>query len=142
MVMPAGRVSIARVVKPAAPTVPFNTRQLARLDEALTLANRTTGLDFSIYLGDLGQQTRDTAERLHASLGTRAASSAVLIAVSPGQRAIEVITGEEAHRRLSDRACKFAVVAMEASFKEGDFIGGLVNALRILTDQAGPAPRR
>ena len=135
-----GRKSIAKVVKPEPPAVPFTPVQLARLDEALTLSSRTTGLDFSIYLGDLGSDTRAEAEKLHASIGP-SATDAVLIAVSPGQRVVEIVTGEEAHRRLADRACKLSVMTMVASFKEGDLIGGLVSALRLLTDQAGSAPR-
>jgi hypothetical protein len=140
-VMPAGRLSIARTIKPQPPTLPFTPKQLARLDETLTVATRATGLDFSIYLGDLGPDTRGRVEELHASLGADA-SDAVLIAVSPGQRVVEVATGDEAHRRLSDRACKLAVMAMVASFKEGDLIGGLISALRMLTDQAGSPPKQ
>ena len=137
----SGRVSIAREIKPLPPTTPFNPVQLSRLDEALALSTRATGLDFSIYLGELGTDTRAKAESLHASMGEAAAADAVLIAVSPGQRVVEVVTGEESHRRLSDRACKLAVMSMVASFKEGDLIGGLVSALRMLTDQAGSAPK-
>lgn len=137
---PSGRRSIARVVKAAPPTVPFTPVQLARLDEALTLSTRTTGLDFSIYLGALDADTRAAAEQLHASLGPASADTAVLIAVSPGQRALEIVTGEEAHRRLPDRGCKLAAMNMVASFKEGDLIGGLISGLRILTDQAGAPP--
>jgi len=140
-VMPAGRLSIARTIKPLPATVPFTPMQLARLDETITLASRATGLDFSIYLGDLGQDTRVTAEALHASIGEPAASDAVLIAVSPGQRVVEVVTGDEAHRRLPDRACKLAVMAMVASFKESDLVGGLISALRMLTEQAGSPPK-
>jgi hypothetical protein len=140
-VMPAGRVSIARVIKPLPPTTPFTPVQLSRLDEAITLSTRSTGLDFSIYLGELGRDSREQAELLHASIGESAASDAVLIAVSPGQRVVEVVTGDESHRRLSDRSCKLAVMGMVASFKEGDLIGGLVSALRMLTDQAGHAPK-
>jgi hypothetical protein len=141
-VMPAGRLSIAHRVVPGPPAVPFTTPQLARLDEALTLSSRTTGLDFSVYLGDLGHDTRASAEGLHASLGPKAATRAVLIAVSPGQRVVEVVTGDEAYRRLPDRACKLAVMTMVASFKEGDLAAGLISALRMLTDQAGAAPHR
>jgi hypothetical protein len=141
VVMPTGRVSIARRVVPGKPRVPFTSSQLVRLDEALTLATRTTGLDFSVYLGDLGEDTRATAEGLHASTGERA-PFAVLIAVSPGQRVVEVVTGEDSHRRVSDRGCKLAVMSMVASFKEGDLFGGLVSGLRMLTDQAGSAPRQ
>ncbi len=134
----SGRVSIAKERDPARPELPFTPVQLARLDEALTLSARTTGLGFSVYLGDLGDDTRATAESLHAESGDTA-SSAVLIAVSPGQRKVEIVTGADSSRRLPDRACNLAVMSMVASFKEGDLIGGLVSGLRMLTDQAGMA---
>jgi len=133
----SGRVSVAREYTPAKPSLPFTSVQMARLDEALTLSARSTGLGFSVYLGDLGEDTRATAEALHAESGD-AAASAVLIAVSPGQRKVEIVTGAESARRLPDRACNLAVMSMVASFKEGDLTGGLVSGLRMLTDQAGP----
>jgi hypothetical protein len=141
VLMDYGRLSVARPVKPVPPTVPFSPAELARLDEALALSSRATGLDFSIYLGDLGADTRERAEALHGSVGPAAASNSVLIAVSPGQKIVEIVTGEEAHRRVPDRGCKLAVMSMVASFKEGDLIEGLVSGLRMLTDQAG-APHK
>ncbi|MDS0136240.1 MULTISPECIES: DUF5130 family protein [unclassified Amycolatopsis] len=141
--MATGRVSAAKMYEPEAPSGPFNTRQLARLDEALTFASRETGLDFSLYLGELGAESRETAEKLHAT--TADPSNSVLIAVSPGERKIEIVTGKAAYVRLPDRGAKLAVASMVASFKEGDLVrglvNGLVNALRMLSDQAGPAPR-
>ncbi|MBE8524560.1 DUF5130 family protein [Amycolatopsis sp. H6(2020)] len=141
--MATGRVSAAKMYEPEAPSGPFNTRQLARLDEALTFASRETGLDFSLYLGELGAESRPTAEKLHAT--TADPSNSVLIAVSPGERKIEIVTGKAAHLRLPDRGAKLAVASMVASFKEGDLVrglvSGLVNALRMLSDQAGPTPR-
>ncbi|MET8850277.1 DUF5130 family protein [Amycolatopsis sp. NPDC004625] len=141
--MATGRVSAAKMYEPAAPAGPFTTRQLARLDEALTFASRETGLDFSLYLGELGAESRETAEKLHAT--TADPGNSVLIAVSPGERKIEIVTGRAAYLRLPDRGAKLAVASMVASFKEGDLVrglvNGLVNALRMLSDQAGPAPR-
>jgi hypothetical protein len=141
--MATGRVSAAKMYEPEAPSGPFNTRQLARLDEALTFASRETGLDFSLYLGELGSDSRAAAEKLHAT--TADPANAVLIAVSPGERLIEIVTGRTAYLRLPDRGAKLAVASMVASFKEGDLVRGLVNglanALRMLSDQAGPAPR-
>ncbi|WP_181777196.1 DUF5130 family protein [Amycolatopsis pittospori] len=131
----SGRISAAKMYEPAGPISPFSTQQLARLDEALTLASRETGLDFSVYLGELGEDTRVTAEGLLASTDNPA--DGVVVAVSPGQRAIEIVTGSQARHRLPDRGAKLAVASMVASFKEGDLVGGLVNALRMLSDQAG-----
>ncbi|WP_086661605.1 DUF5130 family protein [Lentzea kentuckyensis] len=135
----SGRVSVAKMYEPHAPELPFTPAQLAQLDEALTLSSRTTGLDFSVYLGELGANAHERAQELHAS--TDRPAHHVLVAVSPGERVVEIVTGEESHRRLADRGAKLAVMSMVASFKEGDLAGGLVSGLRMLTDQAGSAPR-
>jgi uncharacterized membrane protein YgcG len=134
--MATGRLSVARHVEPDRPRLPFSHSQLARLDEALTLSSRSTGLEFAIYLGDLGEDTRARAEELHASLGPRA-SEGVLIAVSPGQRKFEIVTGEEAFRRIPDRSCQLAAMSMVASFKEGELVDGIISGLRMLADAAG-----
>jgi hypothetical protein len=114
----------------------FTFHELARLDEALTMSSRETGLRFTLYIGDLGRQTRVQAEEMHARSGGNPSDS-VLIAVSPGQRVVEVVTGAGAARRLPDRACALAVLSMTSSFAAGDLVGGIVNGLRQLSDQAG-----
>jgi len=140
VVMPHGRVSVAREVRTDPTKGPFTPVQLASLDETLTLASRSSGLQFSVYLGRLGPDRRAAAEALHAS--TSDPARAVLVAVSPGERAVEVVTGESSSRRLTNNGCRLAVMAMVASFKEGDLVGGLVSGLRMMADQAGqPAGR-
>jgi hypothetical protein len=120
----------------AKPAGPFSAVQLARLDEALTLVSRHTRLRFSVYLGDLGSDSRAGALRLHEQLGTAGVDS-VLVAVDPQGRTVDIVTGREARVRLSDRACSLAVMSMAASFQEGDLLGGLLSGLRMLSDQAG-----
>jgi hypothetical protein len=112
---------------------PFTTRQLARLDEALTLSSRETGLTFSVYVGDLKAPTRAHAEALFEKL----TDNSVLVAVSPGQRALHIVTGPVSARRLPNRACALAALAMRASFANGDLTGGIVTGLRMLADSAG-----
>jgi hypothetical protein len=125
-----------------APDQIFSWQELARLDEALTMSSRETGLRFTLYIGDLGKQTRIRAEEMHARSGGNPTES-VLIALSPGQRVVEVVTGAGAARRLPDRACALAVLSMTGSFAAGDLVGGLVNGLRQMSDQAGhPAALR
>lgn len=118
----------------------FTWQELARLDEALTMASRETGLRFTLYIGDLGKRTRIRAEELFAQSGGDLAEN-VLIAVSPGQRVVEVVTGAAAARRIPDRACALAVLSMTNTFAASDLVGGIVNGLRQLSDQAGH-PRR
>lgn len=135
----SGRVSAAKMYAPEGPKSPFPAAQLARLDEALTLASRGTGLDFSVYIGELGEDSRAGAESLFRRIGPRGRES-VLIAVSPGERVVELVTGELSEQRLTQRGGKLAVMSMVASFKEGDLIGGLVSGLRMLDEQAGSPP--
>ncbi len=136
-VVGTGRISAARRVTPVLPTLPFSTSQLAALDDALARASRSVSLIFSVYLGDLGDDTRARAEELHDSMGDWA-DHAVLVAVSPGQRVVEVVTGGKAYHRLPDRGCKLAVESMVSSFKAGDLAGGLLSGLRVLVDQTDP----
>jgi len=116
---------------------PFTPVHLERLDDALAIAEDETGLDFSVYVGELAGDSRESAEELHASLGQVRAANHVLIAVDPGRRVLEIVTGEQSSRRLSDRACALAALSMTASFGLGDLVGGLVTGLRMLSDQAG-----
>jgi hypothetical protein len=114
---------------------PFTTRQLLRLDEALRLADQSTGLTFSIYLGDLDEPVRAAAEKLHGQLSDPA--HGVLLAVSPNQRVLEIVTGPEARKRISDRDAKLAALSMAAAFTGGDLAGGLVSGLDQLASHAG-----
>jgi hypothetical protein len=114
---------------------PFTTRQLLRLDEALRMADLSTGLTFSCYLGDLDEPVREHAERLHAQLDR--SPYAVLVAVSPNQRLLEIVTGSVARRRISDRDAKLAALSMAAAFAGGDLAGGLVSGLDQLATHAG-----
>ena len=113
----------------------FTTRQLTRLDEALTLSSVESGLAFSVYVGELKAPTRAHAEALFEKLNP----DSVLIAVSPGQRCLHIVTGDESAKRLPNRACALAALAMRASFSNGDLTGGIVIGLRMLADSAGHA---
>ena len=112
---------------------PFTSRQLTRLDEALTLSSRESGLTFSVYVGELHAPSRAHAEALFERL----TESSVLIALSPGQRCLHVVTGRASAARLPNRACALAALTMRASFSSGDLTGGIVNGLRMLADAAG-----
>ena len=118
---------------------PFTTRQLLRLDEALRVADRSTGLTFSVYVGEIQEPVREGAEKLHAQLADP--GNSVLVAVSPEQRQLEVVTGSVARKRLADRDCKLAALSMAAAFGGGDLAGGIVSGLAQLADHAGKAPQ-
>ncbi|MDT4915954.1 MAG: hypothetical protein QOI15_679 [Pseudonocardiales bacterium] len=112
---------------------PFTAHQLSRIDEALTLSSRETGLNFSVYVGEFKPPARAHAEALFERLD----DSSVLVAVSPGQRVLHIVTGPESAKRLPNRACALAALAMRASFANGDLVGGIATGLRMLADAAG-----
>lgn len=114
---------------------PFTTRQLLRLDRALRVADTSTGLTFSVYVGDLEEPVRGHAEKLHGQLPDPARS--VLLAVSPNQRQLEIVTGAEARRRVPDRDAKLAALSMAAAFAGGDLTGGIIIGLDQLASHAG-----
>ena len=97
---------------------PFTTPQLLRIDEALRLADQSTGLTFSVYVGELDEPARAYAEKLHGQLAEP--DDSVLLAVSPNQRVLEIVTGYVARRRIPDRAAKLAALSMAAAFGGGD----------------------
>ncbi len=115
---------------------PFRQSQLSRIDEALTLASRETGLLFSVYVGPLGSEPRRTAEQLFDKLAARHPAP-VLLALSPAERRMEIVTGGESARRIPNRVAGLAALAMRASFSAGDLTGGIVGGLRQLADAAG-----
>jgi hypothetical protein len=114
---------------------PLTTRQLLRVDEALRLADRSTGLTFGVYIGELEEPIRSHADKLLGQLADPDRS--VLLAISPNQRQLEVVTGAVVRRRLPDRDCKLAAMSMAAAFGGGDLAGGIVSGLAQLAEHAG-----
>ncbi|HWC36784.1 MAG TPA: DUF5130 family protein [Mycobacteriales bacterium] len=114
----------------------FTNEQQNDIERVIELANSETGLRFSVFVGNVEGDIRDAAEAKHASFGAQA-SDTVLIVVSPGDRLLEIVTGDAAARRLSDRACALAALSMTTSFAGGDLAGGIVTGVRMLAEAAG-----
>ena len=121
----------------------LDPRQQERIESAVERVRAENGLDVSVLVGDLElddlSQFRAAAERLHAALGERS-PSAVLVVVAPGQRRVEIVTGPQVRRRVPDRVSALAVLGMTSTFRGGDLVGGIVDALRMLADAAGRRP--
>lgn len=135
---------------------PFSGAQLTRLSDALAAADAETGLHFSVYVGPLAtddalpagadEPPKASSESLDAPPPTLAArhlhaqllnpADAVLLAVSPNQRVVEIVTGERSRKVLSDRTCALVSLSAVSAFAGGDLVGGIVTALRMLTDRA------
>ncbi|WP_433242322.1 DUF5130 family protein [Streptosporangium sp. CA-135522] len=109
--------------------------QAGEVREALRAAERRTGLRFAAYLGPAIGPCRHFSERLHAALGEEA-GRAVLVFVDPEGRALEIVTGPQAGRRLLDGECRLAAASMAAAIDMGDLAGGLVAGVTLLADLA------
>ncbi len=105
-----------------------------RLDRAVRNAEQQSGLTFSVYLGVSAEDSRRYAERLHGGLPNPARS--VLVLCDPTFRALEVVTGELARRKLDDVACALAIASMKSSFLGGDIVGGLATGVQQLGEAA------
>jgi uncharacterized membrane protein YgcG len=115
---------------------PFSENQLREVSRTLRRASAETGLHFSLFIGPVPGETRQYAGRLLGALGERA-PAAVLICVAPEERRLEIVTGEQAHHRLNDRACGLAALSMTTSFAGGDLVGGMLTGVRMLAESAG-----
>jgi uncharacterized membrane protein YgcG len=79
------------------------------------------------------------ARQLHAALGA-GADQAVLVAVDPGARRLEIVTGPGVRRRLDDRAAALAAMTMTSAFQAGDLSGGIANGILALAEHAHVPP--
>lgn len=112
----------------------FTTGQAEQIERAVRLADREGPLAVSVYVGELGGRPRARAESLHAGLPR--ASEAALVAVDPGGRRLEVVTGSGLAHRLDDRACGLAAMSMTSAFAAGDLSGGIATGVRMLAEHA------
>jgi hypothetical protein len=133
----SGRIS--GVTEPGELSVhyPFPVKDLVFLDDALKYGSRAAKARFAVYVGGLGEDTAATAREILAKVPTP--DNAVLLAVSPNQKAIEVVYGSELKGRGIEESAPLGVSAAAASFREGNLLDGLISAVRVLS--AGVSPR-
>lgn len=127
----SGRLSIAADPEELPGRYPFPTMDLMALDTALTHATRQSKARFAVYVGDLGADTEASARSVLADVPTP--NNAVLLAVSPDQRAIEVVYGAEVRGRGAETAAPLGVAAAASAFREGNLIDGLISAVRVMS---------
>lgn len=107
-----------------------------RLERAVAVAERFSGLTFSLFIGISEADARTYAERLHAGLARP--EDSVLIMCDPALHALEIVTGARARRVLDDFDCRLAAASMQTSFAADDLVGGLVTGIQ----QLGLAARK
>jgi uncharacterized membrane protein YgcG len=113
----------------------FSERQQDDVVRAIRLARRQSQLPVSVYVGTLEGDSRAVALQLHRALGADAEQT-VLVAVDPGARRVEIVTGKEVRRRLDDRSAGLAAMTMTSAFQGGDLAGGIANGVLALAEHA------
>ncbi len=114
----------------------LSSRERADLDRTIRSAEQTCRFEFSVFIGRSEGDSRGYADRLHATLV--APSRSVLVMIDPAARLIEVVTGVEVRRHLTDREVELAVLAMQTDFAAGDLVGGLKRGIGMLAEHARP----
>jgi len=125
--VPAGDVDPYGVTD--ADVSPLSEAQRADLLRLVRKARSICGYGFGVYVGPL-PDGRDSAVTQHALLPD--AGSAVLVAVDPASRSIEIVTGVNTVSALDNRACEFAALAMKSCFAADDLVGGLREGVTLL----------
>lgn len=133
----SGRVSGVTEPGEASLHYPFPVKELVALDDTLTYESRAAKSRFAVYIGDLGADTAARAREILAKVPTP--NDAVLVAVSPDQRCIEVAYGSGLNTRIAPAAAPQAVAAAAATLKDGNLIDGLISAVRMLSAGITPA---
>jgi uncharacterized membrane protein len=116
----------------------LTSRQHRRVLRSVEHAERSTGVQFCVYLGPTGEDSRAHAEAMfeEAGLHTR---PAILLLISPEERRVEVVTSPEIRDRVSDRACSEIVAGMTAFFGRSDIAGGILTGIEQFQHAVGSA---
>ena len=114
----------------------LTSRERADLDKAIRAAEQSCRFEFSVFIGSAEGDSRVYAQRLHSSLV--APTHSVLVMVDPAARVIEVVTGAEVRRHLTDREVELAILAMQTDFAADDLVGGLKRGIAMLAEHARP----
>jgi hypothetical protein len=113
----------------------FSHGQRQRIDRAIVTAQEQCGLRFSVYVGAVDGDLRERARAMLSAAGADQ-SRTVQITVDPAARRLEVVTGEQAARQLSDHGASLGAMSMTTSFLGGDLAGGIVDGLRTMAEHA------
>ena len=116
----------------------FTPDQLHDIERAVRNAEAASGLHFSVYVGGADSETRPFAQELLAKLDDP--DNSVLVYVDPAGRRLEIVTGANAKRRVTDAQAGLAALTMQTSFAAGDLTGGLVTGVQQLGEHARQLP--
>ena len=112
----------------------FNAAERFQIDEAIRRAELVSRVEFSVFVGRVDGEPRAVATQLHNRLV--APPRSILIMLDPAARVLEIVTGGDVRRNLTDREVELVALQMQSMFAEGDLVGGLRRGLQELADHA------
>ncbi|MDP1877536.1 MAG: DUF5130 family protein [Actinomycetota bacterium] len=130
--MPTGEV-VAGYGFPADASSPLSDGQRRELSRIVQRARMISGYCFGVFVGPL-PEGRVSAVAHHRSLPDP--RSAVLVAVDPAARAIEIVLGSTVAIDLSTRSCELAALSMKSAFAADDLVNGLRDGVTLLAEHA------
>lgn len=116
------------------PAGEFNSAERFQVEDAIRQAEQVSRFEFSVFVGRSSADPRVFATQLHNKLVAPARS--VLIMLDPASRVLEVVTGGEVRRNLTDAEVELATLQMQASFANGDLVDGLRRGIQMLAEHA------
>jgi uncharacterized membrane protein YgcG len=117
------------------PAGSLTSSEQAALDATIRAAEQQCRAEISVFVGPIeGHNPHAFATSLHNTLVLP--SRSILVMVDPTLRAVEVVTGGEVRRLLTDAEAALAVEEMTRSFAEDDLAGGLTRGIRLLAEHA------
>jgi hypothetical protein len=112
----------------------FTPSQREWIERVVRNAETVSGVTFSVFIGVSEEDSRAYAERLHTALTDP--DHSVLVMCDPEFHKLEIVTGKEVRRALSDLDCRLAAATMRTSFAGGDIVGGLTAGISQLGEAA------
>ncbi len=112
----------------------FNSSERFQIDEAIRQAELVSRVEFSVFVGRVDGEPRAFATQLHNRLV--APSRSVLILLDPAARVLEIVTGGDVRRHLTDREVELVALNMQSMFAVGDLVGGLRRGIQELAEHA------
>jgi hypothetical protein len=112
---------------------PITDAQRKELQGILERARTISGFAFALYVGPLPAGRSSALDR-HSAL--RDPASTVMVAVSPVERVLEIVTGENVAVDLDERACQLAALSMTTALAAGELVAGVREGIVMLAEHA------
>lgn len=122
--------------------LPFDIDQRVAVDDALVRATRDTGVQFSVRIGDLGADALAGAKQVFPHVPE--AQRGVLIAISPNERKVVVVSGSGVERatepvlQLGVSAATSVLSQAKGKAQDSALVDAAIAAIRVIASAIEP----